>query len=174
MTDITAFSNHLLEFGSAQVPCALGKGGLVFAADKREGDGASPIGRYPLRRVHYRADRLGEIVTALPKRVIGPNDGWCDDPDHPAYNQLIERPFAQSHERLWRDDRIYDIVIEVGHNDSPPLPGLGSAIFIHLKRGEYEPTEGCVAIAPEHMLDLLRLVAPGDALEISERAFVGA
>ena len=142
-----------LTWNTQAVPCAVGRSGV--AADKREGDGATPAGCFALRRVLYRADRLEAPDTALPRGPIGRDYGWCDDPASGEYNRLVRLPFEASAERLWRDDGIYDVIVVLGHNDQPPRPGKGSAIFLHVARPGYGPTEGCVALA---LGDLLRLL----------------
>jgi L,D-peptidoglycan transpeptidase YkuD (ErfK/YbiS/YcfS/YnhG family) len=147
-------------------PAAFGRGGIIAAADKREGDGASPIGVWLIRRVLYRADRRPPPVTALPFAAIGQDDGWCDASDDPAYNQPVKLPYPRSAERMWRDDDVYDLVVILGHNDDPVVPGLGSAIFLHLARDGYASTEGCVALARADLEALLAAAKPGDALEI--------
>jgi L,D-peptidoglycan transpeptidase YkuD (ErfK/YbiS/YcfS/YnhG family) len=149
-----------------RVRCALGKGGLKPAADKREGDGASPIGVWPLRRVLWRPDKGPPPKTALPVQAIGPGDGWCDAPLDPAYNRPVALPYPASAERLWRGDDLYDLVVVLGHNDDPVVPGAGSAIFLHLARPDYSPTEGCVAVARADLEALLAEAGPGDGLEI--------
>lgn len=126
--------------------CALGKGGIRPATEKREGDGATPAARMPLRRLLFRADRGTPPRCAVPVEPIAPNDGWCDDPGHPAYNRLVRLPLDASHERLWRDDHLYDLVGVLGWNDDPVERGRGSAIFLHLARPDYAPTEGCIAL----------------------------
>ncbi|MAK81651.1 L,D-transpeptidase family protein [Phenylobacterium sp.] len=161
-----ANSRGLFQAGDRLFSCAIGRGGLAPAADKREGDGASPIGVWALRRLLYRPDRGPAPQTALPSQAITRQDGWCDDPDHPAYNRLIELPFAASHEVLWRDDGLYDLVVVLGHNDDPPVAPLGSAIFLHLAKPDYAPTEGCIALARPDLEAVLALARPGDALEI--------
>jgi L,D-peptidoglycan transpeptidase YkuD (ErfK/YbiS/YcfS/YnhG family) len=145
---------------------ALGKGGLLPAADKREGDGASPIGAWPIRRVLYRPDKGPAPKTALPVEAIHREDGWCDAPLDPAYNRPVALPYPASAERLWRDDDVYDLVVVLGHNDDPVIPSAGSAIFLHLARPDYSPTEGCVALARADLEALLALAKPGDVLEI--------
>lgn len=149
-------------------PCAVGRSGVVAAAEKREGDGASPAGAWPMRRLLYRADRLAQPETGLPVAAIAEDDGWCDDPQDGAYNQPVQLPYAASHERLWRDDEIYDLIVVLGHNDAPVRPGQGSAIFLHCARPGFTPTEGCVALAPETLLRLLAGAKPGDRVVIEE------
>ena len=93
--------------------------------------------------------------------------GWCDDPADPIhYNRLVRLPFASSHERLWRDDRLYDLVVELGYNDAPPVAGLGSAIFLHLERPDGGPTEGCVALQRDDLLAVLVAVGPESVIDI--------
>jgi len=162
-----ATSDGWLDLGDRRVRCALGPAGVVPAADKREGDGASPAGVWTLRRVLYRPDRGAQPPTALPAAPLSPDDGWCDAPTDPAYNQPVRLPYPASAERLWRDDGLYDLIVIQGHNDDPPMPGLGSAIFLHVARPDYSPTEGCVAVAREDLLALLAHAKPGDALEIA-------
>ncbi len=149
-----------------RVRCVLGKGGVTPAAAKREGDGASPIGAWPMQRVFYRPDRVRAPDTGLETVALTEQDGWCDDPDHPLYNRLVALPFAASHEKLWRDDHVYDVIVELGHNDNPPVPGLGSAIFMHIAKPDYAPTEGCVALAEPDLRALLKLCDDGSVLKI--------
>jgi L,D-peptidoglycan transpeptidase YkuD (ErfK/YbiS/YcfS/YnhG family) len=163
----TALSDGRFLIDGAEVRCALGKGGVTPADAKREGDGASPLGVWPIRRLLYRPDR-GLPPTALPAAPIGPDDGWCDDPADPAYNRPVTLPYGASAERMWRDDGVYDLVVVLGHNDDPPVPGLGSAIFLHLARDGYAPTEGCVALARPDLEALLAIARVGDGVEIRQ------
>jgi L,D-peptidoglycan transpeptidase YkuD (ErfK/YbiS/YcfS/YnhG family) len=163
----TARSAGAFELGGRITRCALGPNGVVAAADKREGDGKSPLGVWPIRRVLYRSDRGPAPRTALPVAAISPADGWCDDPADPAYNQPVALPYPASAENLWRQDEAYDLIAVLGHNDDPPAPGLGSAIFLHLAKPGYPPTQGCVALARADMEELLRLADPGSAVEIA-------
>lgn len=145
-----------LIFGDLDFPCALGRAGLVTG--KREGDGGTPIGLFPLRDLRYRPDRLSAPASALPTRQIAADDGWCDAPDDPAYNRPVHLPYPASAEAMWRDDHLYDLVVVLGHNDDPPQPSAGSAIFFHLaneKNGVLQPTEGCVALRLADMLQVL-------------------
>lgn len=151
------------------VRCALGKAGVIAAADKREGDDRSPLGVWPIREVLYRPDVYPDGPrTALPTRPMAPDDGWCDAPGDPAYNRPVKLPYGASAERLWRDDAVYDLVGILAHNDDPPVAGLGSAIFLHLAREAYPGTEGCVALAREDLEALLASARPGDAIEITD------
>ena len=161
-----AQSAGILRWPGGEARCALGRGGVTPAADKREGDGASPLGSWPMRQVFFRPDRLERPETALPADAMIPEAGWCDEPASPLYNRPVILPFAASHEQLWREDHIYDLIVVLGYNDDPPLPGRGSAIFLHLAREDYSPTEGCIACALPDLLALLRVAQPGDALEI--------
>ncbi|SLN20239.1 L,D-transpeptidase family protein [Oceanibacterium hippocampi] len=154
-----------LEFAGRRYRCAIGCGGIV--SDKHEGDGGTPVGRFPLRRVYYRPDRIATPAILLPVLALEPDDGWCDDPADPAYNQPVRLPFAASHERLWRDDELYDLIVVVGHNDDPVVPGAGSAIFLHVARRDYSPTEGCVALAREDLAELLGMLGPDCDLVIA-------
>jgi L,D-peptidoglycan transpeptidase YkuD (ErfK/YbiS/YcfS/YnhG family) len=139
---------------------------VVPAADKREGDGASPAGVWPIRRVLYRPDRGSAPTTALPVAAISEDDGWCDAPEDPAYNRPVKLPYPASAERMWRDDHLYDLVVILGHNDDPPVAGLGSAIFLHLAKPDYAPTHGCVAVARADLEAFLGAAQAGDAVEI--------
>ncbi len=145
------FPDGRLVLGGLVLRCALGKGGVRPANEKREGDGTTPAARMPLRRVLFRADRGPAPRCAVPVEPIAPDDGWCDDPGHRAYNRPVRLPFEASHERLWRDDQVYDVIGVLGWNDDPVEPGRGSAIFLHLAREDYRPTEGCVALAPRDL-----------------------
>jgi len=136
-------------------PCALGRAGILPAAAKREGDGATPAATLPLRRLLFRADRLSRPRAAVPVAPIAPDDGWCDAPEDAAYNRPVRLPVAASHERLWREDALYDLVGVLGWNDDPPLPGRGSAIFLHLATPSLAPTAGCVALALPDLLAVL-------------------
>jgi L,D-peptidoglycan transpeptidase YkuD (ErfK/YbiS/YcfS/YnhG family) len=162
----TARSDGGFDLAGRAARCALGRGGVTPAADKREGDGKSPLGAWPIRRVLYRPDRGPAPATALPVQPIAPDDGWCDAPDDPAYNRPVKRPYPASSEAMWRDDGLYDLVVVLGHNDDPPVPGAGSAIFLHLAKPAYAPTEGCVALARPDLEALLALARPGDAIAV--------
>lgn len=151
--DIRVGADGTLEWRGRRLRCALGRGGVTD--DKREGDGATPTGCFALRRVYYRPDRGAPPATALPVSATDPTDAWCDDPADAAYNTLVRGADAASAETLWRDDALYDVVVVLAHNDDPVVPGAGSAIFLHIARPDYGPTEGCVAVAREELLEIL-------------------
>jgi len=144
-----------LRVGKLDLPCRIGKAGAVSMAQGREGDAKTPLGDYILRFGLYRADRLATPRSDLTFRPLRKDDGWCDAPDDPAYNRFIRLPYQVSHEKLWREDGAYDIILVMSHNDSPPVAGLGSAVFIHIAQPDDRKTLGCVALAPEDMVQLL-------------------
>ena len=161
-----ATADGWLDLGARKVRCALGPAGVIPAAAKREGDGASPAGVWPIREVIYRPDRGPPPATQVRVRAMAPDDGWGDDPADPAYNRPVRLPYPASAEAMWRDDALYDIVVVLGHNDDPVVPGAGSAIFLHVARPDFGPTHGCVALARADLEDLLARAHPGDAVEI--------
>ena len=161
-----ATADGWLDVGERRVRCALGPAGVVAAQAKREGDGASPAGVWPIREVLYRPDRGPPPASAIRVRAMAEDDGWCDDPADPEYNRPVKLPYPASAERLWRDDSVYDVVVILGYNDDPPVRGKGSAIFLHICRPGYPPTEGCVAVMRGDLEALLGVARPGDAVEI--------
>ena len=148
--------------------CTLGRSGI--AAEKREGDGITPAGTFPFRRGFYRPDRVNRPEGSLEWSEINPLDGWSDDPTDPDYNRFIQhpangtRPFSAEH--LWREDQIYDLILVLGHNDAPPVPGSGSAIFMHLAREDYGPTEGCIALSHDDLWELLPYIGHDTVIDI--------
>jgi L,D-peptidoglycan transpeptidase YkuD (ErfK/YbiS/YcfS/YnhG family) len=158
-------ATRLFHAGGDALPCMIGRAGACPAAAKREGDGCTPIGSWPLRGVLLRRDRVQPLALAVPWRWIDPADGWSDDPGDPAYNRPVSHPHRHAAERLWRDDGAYDVIVPLGYNDAPPRPGAGSAIFLHCTDFT-RPTEGCVAIARDALLGLLPRLSPSEAIEI--------
>lgn len=151
---------------SSRARCVFGRSGLVAAELKREGDGATPAGVWPMRRVFFRPDRIQAPVSRLPVIAIAPDMGWCDDPASPAYNTLVTLPCLASHERMRRDDRLYDLVVELGYNDAPAIAGRGSAIFLHVASPDWTPTEGCVATDLSSLQRIVLAAGPDDSLAI--------
>lgn len=146
----------ILACGLGTFPCALGRTGTT--ARKREGDGATPIGRHRLLYGFYRSGHVTKPATALEMHPAFADDGWCDAPADANYNRPVKLPCAASHETLQRADNLYDRVIVLDWNIRPRKRNGGSAIFLHIARPGFSPTEGCVAVAPATMRRLLRHV----------------
>ncbi|WP_338048598.1 L,D-transpeptidase family protein [Phaeovibrio sulfidiphilus] len=144
--------------GALVFPCTLGRTGVSDA--RVEGDGKTPLGCFSLRQVYYRPDRESPPETGLPVAPLRPEQGWCDDPRDPAYNREVTLPFAPSHEVLWREDALYDLLCVIGYNDDPVVPFQGSAIFLHVAPPEGRPTQGCVALEKEALRQVLALCGP--------------
>lgn len=153
MTEARVGVDWVLRVAGRSYRAALGRGGI--SPHKQEGDGATPAGNLPLRRVLYRADRVRRPRTPLPTMPLAPHDGWCDDPSHPDYNRMVRLPHPARHEALWRSDAVYDVIGVLGWNDDPVVRGRGSAIFLHVARPDFAPTEGCVALALPDLLFVL-------------------
>jgi L,D-peptidoglycan transpeptidase YkuD (ErfK/YbiS/YcfS/YnhG family) len=147
-----------LRAGLLCLPVALGRGGI--RANKREGDGATPRGRFRPLRLWWRRDRLARPPTLLPVRPIGPADGWCEDPADRRYNRPIRLAPGAAGDRLWRSDHLYDLVIELDHNARPRVAGRGSAVFIHVARPGLAPTAGCIALRGRDLRRLLARLGP--------------
>lgn len=168
MPEILVYGDGWLDVSGQRFACALGAGGITNA--KREGDRATPAGRWTLRCLYYRPDRMARPHCALPTQALTADDGWCDDPRDAAYNRFVSLPHAAGHERLWRWDGLYDLIVPLGYNDETIVAGAGSAIFLHIARPDFSPTEGCVALARADLLYLLTVIAPGDAMEVRTKA----
>ncbi|HEY5105420.1 MAG TPA: L,D-transpeptidase family protein [Caulobacteraceae bacterium] len=163
----TAYADGRFDLAGQTVRCAVGAAGVVAASDKREGDGASPAGVWPLRELFYRPDRGPAPPTALPAYALAHDQGWCDDPGDEGYNRKVALPYPARCESLWREDGLYDLIVLLGYNDRPVVKGAGSAIFLHIAQDDFAPTQGCVALSREAMHRLLAIAALGDALAIS-------
>ena len=158
-------SRGVLRAGSLALPVALGRSGIK--ANKREGDGATPKGRFRLKRLWWRADRNPRPVTQLPVRPIRPDDGWCEDPRSRLYNRPLRVPAGSSADRLARADALYDFLVEIDHNTRPRIAGRGSAVFIHVARPGFAPTAGCVALQRNTLRRLLARLGPDTRIAIS-------
>lgn len=154
---------HLVA-GALILPCALGRSGIVRS--KREGDGGTPAGRHRVLGGFYRADRLPRGTTRLAVRRLRPDDGWCDAPGDRRYNRPVRLPVRVSHERMWREDGLYDIVLDLGWNRGPVRRGRGSAIFLHCAKPGFPPTEGCVALERAALRRLLGRLGPGTVVAV--------
>ena len=142
-----------LEFQGKSYRCAVGLGGVVD--DKRAGDGATPLGCFPIRRVLYRADRTARPFSVFPTEEIVNGTAWCEDLESSNYNMMITKQAGGREEGLWRESHVFDIVVVLGHNDNPIVRGKGSGIFFHVARENYTPTEGCVAASLTDIIEVL-------------------
>lgn len=154
----------LLTVGGLTVPCALGRSGLTRF--KREGDGATPVGRFDLLWGWWRGERGLPPQASIDLSPTPADLGWCDDPGDGRYNRAVRLPFRPSHETLRRDDRLYDVVIVLDANLRRRSLGRGSAIFFHVARDGFEPTAGCVALAPDDMRRVLARLGPRPTMVI--------
>jgi L,D-peptidoglycan transpeptidase YkuD (ErfK/YbiS/YcfS/YnhG family) len=159
-----ARTRGVLLAGPLALPVVLGRAGIK--ANKREGDGGTPRGRFRLVRVWWRADRWPRPHTLLPVRPIGPHDGWCEDPADRLYNRPIQVPEGSKADRLARADRLYDFIIELDQNTRPRIAGRGSAVFVHIARDNFGPTAGCVALESQSLRRLLSRLSAKTRIEI--------
>jgi len=150
--------------GGRPIPVVLGRAGV--AADKREGDGATPRGRFRLLRLWWRADRLPRPPTRLPVQRIDRALAWCEDPADRRYNRPFRRSANEPGDRLWRDDHLYDLVIEISHNTRPRVARRGSAVFVHVARPDRTGTAGCVALDARDLRRLLARLGPNTRIDI--------
>ena len=145
----------------------MGKRGI--GKKKKEGDLITPIGKYKIKYVLYRKDRIKKIQSKLRKTVIKKNMGWCDDPNSKEYNKLIKLPFKNSYEKLFKKENIYDIILVLNYNMSPIKKNKGSAIFIHIAKKNYKKTQGCIAIKKMDLLKILRKININTKVKIEHR-----
>lgn len=157
-------SRGLATVGPVRFACAVGRAGR--RASKREGDGATPAGRFGLVAVYWRPDRMRRPVAPCPVLPIRPDLGWCDDVRDRNYNRPVRLPYPASAERMWREDELYDLVVVVDHNRRPRVRGHGSAIFLHVAREGLAPTEGCVALPRCQLRRVLGMIGRGTQVVI--------
>jgi len=150
---IKQINNQQVSWQNKTLPCRVGIND--FLGQKQEGDWCTPIGSWKLLTVYYRPDKISAPKTILPVIEITPDMGWSDDPFDPLYNTCVTAPCAFSHEKLWRDDNVYDLLITTSHNTYPILPKCGSAIFIHQMNESMTATAGCLALKFEDLLNLV-------------------
>jgi L,D-peptidoglycan transpeptidase YkuD (ErfK/YbiS/YcfS/YnhG family) len=157
-------SGGVLLAGPLAAMVVLGRGGV--RANKREGDGATPRGRFRALRLWWRADRHPRPQTLLPVKRILPYLAWCESPADRRYNRPFRRAQAEPGDRLWRDDHLYDFIVEIDHNTRPRVAGRGSAVFLHVARPERSPTAGCVGLAAPDLARLLARLGPRTRIAI--------
>ena len=165
---IADHNGYWLQAGGLVVAAQIGRCGLIRTADKREGDGATPCGRWPIRTVYYRPDRVQCPVTTLPCHRLSVDCGWCDDVTSPDYNRYVKQPCDFRHEQMWRHDGAYDFVVELGYNDDPVVTGHGSAIFLHCIAAGKTSTAGCVAVGQADLAVIIESASADQHLLISD------
>ena len=153
-----------LAFKNLKFRCAIGKNGIKKKI--QEGDFVTPKGTFTLKKVYYREDRIKNLKTKLKKIKIKINMAWCDDPKNKFYNKQIKLPSRYSYEKLYRKDRIYDIIITLDYNINPIIKNKGSAIFLHIAKKNYKPTAGCIALKKEDLMHLLSVIKKDNKIKI--------
>ena len=157
-------NKNYLTYNKFKVKCAIGKKGI--GNKRKEGDLITPKGQFKIKYILYRNDRV-KISTKLKKKVIKKNMGWCDDPKSSQYNKLVRLPFAYKHEKLFRKENIYDIILVLNYNMNPIKKNKGSAIFIHVAKDNFKKTSGCVAIKKTNLIKLIKEINPNSKVKIS-------
>ena len=153
-----------LEYKNLKFRCALGKAGIK--KKKKEGDNITPEGTFKIIKVYYRPDKIKNFVTSIKKKKIKKNIGWCDDPVSNSYNKEIKLPSRFSHEKLYRKDNLYDLILVLNYNTNPIIKNKGSAIFIHIAKKNYEPTAGCIALKKKDLVELLKKIKKKTKIKI--------
>ena len=154
--------NYLL-YNKLKIKCAIGKKGIGYK--KKEGDLITPIGKFNIKYVLYRKDRV-KVFTKLKKKIIKKNMGWCDDPKSTHYNKIVKLPFNYKHEKLFKKENIYDIILVLNYNMNPVKKNKGSAIFIHVAKNNFKKTKGCVAIKKINLIKLIKKINPYTEIKI--------
>ena len=154
-----------LQYKNLKFRCALGKAGIK--KKEKEGDNVTPKGIFKITSMYYRPDRIKNITTAVKKIKIKKNMGWCDDPDSHFYNQQISLPNKFGHEKLYRNDHLYDLILVINYNTNPIIKNKGSAIFIHIAKKNYKKTKGCIALKKKHLIELISKIKKNTKIKIN-------
>jgi L,D-peptidoglycan transpeptidase YkuD (ErfK/YbiS/YcfS/YnhG family) len=154
-----------LKYKNLKFRCALGKAGIK--KKEKEGDNITPKGIFKITRIYYRADKINNITTSIKKVKIKKNMGWCDDPNSNFYNKQIKLPSKYSHEKLYRKDSLYDLVLVLNYNTNPIIKSKGSAIFLHIANDSYKRTKGCIALKKKHLVLLISKIKKNIKIKIS-------
>jgi L,D-peptidoglycan transpeptidase YkuD (ErfK/YbiS/YcfS/YnhG family) len=154
-----------LKYKKFRYRCALGKAGIKKKI--KEGDNITPRGIFKITKIYYRADKIKPIKTNIRKFKIKKNMGWCDDPKSHLYNRQIKLPNKYSHEKLYRNDNLYDLVAVLDYNTNPIIKNKGSAIFIHISKNSYKKTAGCIALKKEDLIKIISLIKKGTKIQIN-------
>ena len=159
-----SINKKYLFYKDYKAKCSIGKRGIGYK--KKEGDLITPKGRYRIKYILYRKDKVKRILTKIKKIIIKKNMAWCDDPNSKRYNKLIKLPSSFSYEKLYRNDNVYDIILVLNYNMKPIIKHKGSAIFIHVSKSNYKKTEGCVALKKTHLLKILKQLKKNTLVKI--------
>ena len=157
-------NNKFISYNNYKAKCAVGKRGISIK--KKEGDFITPKGTFKIREIFYRKDRVQNLITRIKKTVIRKNMGWCDDPKSKKYNKLIYFPFKHSAEKLYRSENIYDIILVLNFNMNPVKKNKGSAIFIHVAKKNFQPTQGCIALDKSELIKLVKSIKKNTIVNI--------
>ena len=157
-------NNKFVSYSNYKAKCAVGKRGISIK--KKEGDFITPKGTFKIREIFYRKDRVQNLITRIKKTVIRKNMGWCDDPKSKKYNKLIYFPFKHSAEKLYRRENIYDIILVLNFNMNPVKKNKGSAIFIHVAKKSFQPTQGCIALNKFELIKLVKSIKINTVVKI--------
>jgi L,D-peptidoglycan transpeptidase YkuD (ErfK/YbiS/YcfS/YnhG family) len=154
-----------LKYKNLKFRCALGEAGIK--KKEKEGDSVTPKGTFEIIKIYYRPDRIKNITTDLKKIKIKKNMGWCDDSRSHFYNQQIKLPNKFAHEKLFRNDNLYDLILVLNYNINPTIKHKGSAIFIHIAKNSYKKTKGCIALKKEHLMELISKIKKNTKIKIN-------
>ena len=153
-----------LKYKNLKFRCALGKAGVKKKI--MEGDNITPKGIFKIIKIYYRSDKIKKIETLIKKKKIKKNMGWCDDPKSRSYNQQIKLPTKYSHEKLYRNDNLYDLIAVLNYNINPIIKNKGSAIFLHIAKNSYQKTKGCIALKREHLIEIISQIKKNTKIKI--------
>ena len=156
-----------LAYDDYKVKCAVGKRGI--SNKRREGDFITPKGKFKIKYILYRKDRIKRIQSKIKKIIIKKDLGWCDDPLSKDYNKLIKIPSEYNYEKRYKKDNVYDIILVLNYNMNPIVKNKGSAIFIYVTKANYNKTEGCVAIKRDHLLKIIKLLKKNTTVKIESQ-----
>ena len=153
-----------LKYKNLKFRCALGKAGINTKII--EGDNVTPEGIFKIIKIYYRPDKIRKIKTLIKKIKISKNMGWCDDPKSRFYNQQIKLPTKYSHEKLYSNDNLYDLIVVLNYNIDPIIKNKGSAIFLHIAKKSYQKTKGCIALKKEHLIKIISRIKKNTKIKI--------
>lgn len=153
-----------LKYKNLKFRCALGKGGIKKKV--KEGDNITPKGIFKIIKIYYRPDKINKIITSIKKIKIKKNMGWCDDSNSRYYNKQVNLPSKYNHERLYRKDNLYDLILVLNYNTNPIIKKKGSAIFLHIAKKKYQPTKGCVALKKQDLIQLTSIIKKNTKIKL--------